>query len=180
MVKKFLLCALILSSLLAACSPTSKPAPTATPADGGAYPYPNTAQVVSPYPGGVEPSVPTDIPAPTPTYDAQMGIVRGRLLEAKAPVKDLIVFLAEIAKDAKGTELAASFSATDSPRMNTTENGEFVFMNVKPGRYSIVLYTGMDAWLLNYPDKKEPILFTVEAGKTVDIGDLNYDDIPLE
>lgn len=180
MVKKLLICLWIASSLLAACSPAPKPPqPAAATPAGGAYPYP-AAQIVNPYPAGMEPVAPTDIPLPTPTYDAQMGMVRGRLLEANAPVKELIVFLAEIAKDAKGAELAASFSATDSPRMNTNENGEFVFMNVKPGRYSIVLYTGMDAWLLNYPDKKEPILFTVEAGKTVDIGDLNYDDIPLE
>lgn len=141
------------------------------------YPYPFAAPVQSPYP---YPDIeqPVFIPSPTPTKDPTLGIVKGRLLEGKNPVINYSIFLAEVRKDAKGTELAAKFSPVDSPRVETQPDGAFLFVNVVPGRFALIFYTGLNAFLINIPDKTDPIIFTVDAGETVDLGDLVYDDLP--
>jgi hypothetical protein len=168
----------------AAYPPAGVPAPAypagATP--GGAYPSAATLppQDTNPYPG--QPTVlPTVIPTVTPTYDpTNFGIIHGRLLEAGKPVGNTLIFLADIKKDANGAELVAAFSPLDSVRVITTDNGDFTFMNVPAGRYAVILYTGVSAFLITYPGKTDPILFTVEAGKTAELGELNYDDLPLD
>lgn len=176
----FSLVLLLCMALTAGCS-TAAPAATAEsqpPASGSPYPA-IVEPTFDPYPGGA-PAVDTPVPVPTPTTDSTLGAVRGRLLEANKPAAGVSFFLAEIKKDAKGAELVAAFSANDSPRVETNANGEFVFVNVPGGRYALILYTGMNAFLLNVPDKEDPILFTVENGETTDLGDLAYDDLPLD
>ena len=176
----FSLVILLCLALTAGCTAVT-PAGTAEaqpPASGSPYPA-IVEPTFDPYPGGT-PVMDTPVPLPTPTTDASLGAVHGRLLEANKPAAGVSFFLAEIKKDAKGAELVAAFSANESPRMLTNENGEFTFVNVPEGRYALILYTGMTAYLLNVPDKEDPILFTVVNGKTTDLGDLSYDDLPLD
>ena len=144
------------------------------------YPYPYAMEVPPVYPSpGMEEATPTYIPLPTPTADPSLGRVQGALFEAKSPVQ-VSLYLAEIKADEEGTEVSARFSPPDSPRVETNPDGSFTFVNITPGRYALILYTGFAAYLVNIPDKEDPILFTVEAGKTVDLGELNYDDLPLD
>ncbi len=144
------------------------------------YPYPFAApiQPLYPYPGMEQPT-PVTIPSATPTADPVLGVVKGRLLEAQAPVYDISLFLAEVKKGEDGKDLIARLSFTNSQRVETNPDGYFEFVNVTPGRYALILYTGSNAFLINVPDKADPILFDVEVGKTTDLGDLNYDDLPL-
>jgi hypothetical protein len=183
---KLLYLVIVLSLLLpAACTPA--PATPAYPVAGnannltypGGYPAPMGPVDTNPYPGQPT-TMPEYIPTITPTYDPQFGIIHGRLLEADRPVVRTMIFLANIQKDDKGEDLVAAFSALDSVRVLTDENGEFTFMNVLPGRYAIILHTGMSAFLINHPGKEDPILFIVEAGQTTELGELNYDDLPLD
>jgi hypothetical protein len=51
-----------------------------------------------------------------------------------------------------------------------------VLADVIPDRYGLILDTVISSVLLNEPDDNEPFLITAEAGKTLDLGDLDFDD----
>lgn len=158
--------------------PTNYPAPGVNTAYPYPYPFAEPIQPLYPYPGMEQPA-PVAAPSATPTADPALGVVKGRLLEGQVPVFDMSLFLAEIKKGEDGKDLVARLSFTNSQRVATDSDGNFMFVNVKPGRYAIILYTGENAFLLNVPDKMDPILINVEADKTVGLGDLSYDDLPL-
>lgn len=157
-------------------------APDPYPASEQTYPYPYPYVLEAPplYPDpGMIPPTPTYIPPPTPTPDPTLGRIDGSLFEGTSPVQ-ISLYLAEIQADENGKEIAARYDPQNSPREETSPDGSFSFVNVKPGRYALILYTGMNSFLLNVPDKNEAIIFTVEAGKTFDLGKIVYDDLPLE
>ena len=144
------------------------------------YPYPHLLEMPPLYPDPEAiPATPTFIPAPTATSDPTLGRVNGALFEGVSPVQ-ISLYLAEVRADEDGTEVAARYNPLDSPRIETSADGSFSFVNVMPGRYALILYTGLSSYLLNIPDKQEAIVFTVEAGKTVNLGKIVYDDLPLE
>lgn len=191
---------LLVSILLTACSGVKTAAyPETTQTSSNEIPYPNSAYLSatqdgqSPYPESASPGAlptaypypaavliePTTTPVPTSTADPSMGVVQGVILNANQPLDQAIIYLSQIKTDAKGTELAAALDPAESPRTATDEQGKFIFVNVPPGRYALIFYVVTDAFLLNYPDNGEPILLTVESGKTTDLGKLSYDDLPI-
>ncbi len=188
-IRRTLVCILVFSLLaVTACSRPPEvpsvvtPSPAAEQNSNAAYPYPDAEALVptyNPYPDpAMQPATP--VAPPTPTADPALGMVTGRLLQGNQVAKDVSLYLAEIKADAKGNELVASFSAGTSPRTETGSDGSFVFVNIKPGRYAMILYTGLNGFLMNKPETtKQPITFTVEGGKTVELGDLAYDSLPL-
>lgn len=144
-----------------------------------AYPAPVEPQVTSPdYPG---PEAAARPPAePTPTQDATLGRVKGRLLENSRPAPNVILYLAEVVKDPSGTEMVVSYDRSTSPNTTTDEQGNFVFVNINPGRYGLILDIVVDAYFLHYPGgENKQILFSVEVDQETDLGKLDYDDLPL-
>jgi hypothetical protein len=141
------------------------------------YPAPETYSTPEGYPA---PEIPSGTPTPTVTPDATMGAVSGILLRNnKPPASEIILYLAEIIKDAKGNDRLASFSPVDSPSTTTDAQGNFRFANIKPGKYQLVLYTVINAYFLYYPGEKKEIIVTIEPAKTVELGSLNYDTLPI-
>jgi hypothetical protein len=169
-------------------TPTTSPpaaattAPVAYPTPPTGVPYPTAQQaVVPPYPNYPAQQQPYTAPAtlqPSPTFDATMGNVTGKILLNGQPVVASL-FLAKIGADAKGTELVASFSAGESPRVEIDPQGNFVFVNIPAGRYALVIYTGVSGFLATLPGKEEAVTMTVDAGKTTDLGTMDYKELPL-
>ena len=135
--------------------------------DTPAYPGPQT-----------EPTVAVT-PQPTYTTDPQMGIVKGKLLVNNNGVNNVTLYLAAVRKDKTGKDVVAGLSLANSPNIVTDQDGVFSFINVKAGRYALILDIVTTQYMINYPDKSNPILIDVESGKVVDIGELNYDSLPL-
>ncbi len=190
-----LIAILLIGASACASGSSSTPAPTQPPAiqplhasaypEPGAsspYPYPNAGETSNstPYPGGsVIEGVATPGPIPAPGKDT--GVITGRLLGDGKPAFDAILYLAEVKKDEKGQELMAALSILSSPRAYTDREGRFVFSNVPPGKYGLVLDTVMTEYLLHMPDKAgTELLFVAEAGQTTDLGDLDYKDLPVQ
>jgi len=161
----------------------SYPGPAAPAADSG-YPGPAAIPKYDPYPGSeTSQGLPTPStyatsgPMPEPGPDS--GVVTGKLLANGKPALNASLYLAEVSTDAQGKERVASYSQSDSPRAFVDPEGKFVFANIPPGRYGIVLDTVLAAYLLHDPNQDTPLLITVVAGKTTDLGDLNYDSLPM-
>jgi hypothetical protein len=185
---------LFLVLLLAACSqpssistqgliPTSEqnmgyPAPQGNITESPSYPAPEFSITENPsYPAPETPMITN--PSPTFSVDPQLGLVRGRLLRNNVPVSDVVLDLAEVMKDNTGKDIIAGLDRTKSPNTATDSQGTFVFINVQKGRYALILDIITNQFLLNYPGSEDAIIMQVEAGNEVNLGDLNFDDLPV-
>jgi len=168
---------------LGACS-TVQPSPlpvvsTATVApetSPSTYPPPPTMEVGPAYPN-TSPQVVEVLPTLTP--DASMGSAHGILLLNGEPVKEVILFLSDLVKDDAGVDRIVSVDLNTKNRALTGPDGTFNFINIPPERYALVLSVVNETFLLMKPGTQDPLLVTIEAGKAVDLGELNYDALPL-
>jgi hypothetical protein len=170
----------VLCVILTSCNPVSQN-PNSTPliatkSINQAYPLATSLHIDSSYPMPTNSSPLTAIPAVT--RDANLGIVKGILLLQNKPVVDTNLFLASIIKNSKGTEVAASLDKNTAPGALTDSEGKFSFVNVKPGRYSLMMEAVPNDYLLFKPGVQESIFVTIEKNNTIDLGTLNYDDLP--
>jgi hypothetical protein len=190
---------IMLVILLGACNSTVTPVPisqTESPAntlDTAAYPYPYpSVDLTADTSGYPAPSLNNSNPYPIPTADYSvllvevtpnptMGQVSGEILLKGKPLPFQTFFLADVLKDNKtGMELATSLDRSTAPKTISNENGVFSFMNVPPGRYGLIFISATDTYLLLYPGKQEAILVTVEAGGKIDLGVLDFEDLPVD
>jgi hypothetical protein len=180
MVRNILLFTFILA-LLSACSsnPTNQVAtPTGVTSTTGvsstqAYPGPASAAPTSAYPGPVGNSNLQPTPLPTPTTDAQAGIVKGIILVAGQP-PDSILYLAPVIKDNNGREVAAGVNTAKAPVAVPDANGNFTFHNVPPGHYAVIYNDSASMIALANPKTNAALTVTIAAGQTVDLGKLEY------
>lgn len=188
---------IITSCSSAAISETDSPIPTDENAvvnpDSG-YPSPPTVQLGEPgYPP--PPVIPTKpgypepnadqvaeidaTPGPIPQPSSTTGVIVGTIKVNNEPVPNLTVYLAEVLTDDVGIERVASYDRINSPRAFTNETGQFVFSNIEPGKYGLVLDTVISAYLLHKPQEETALIIAVEAGQQTDVEMLNYDSLPL-
>ena len=178
--------ALLLVSACYAAQPTASPqAPdnstsVVEPTKDSGYPGPGLP-LYDPYPGvdngETAPKLfATSGPAPAPSADA--GVVIGKLLGNGQPATNTMLFLAEVQKDDAGTERVAAYDRATSPSAYVDAEGNFYFANIAPGRYGIVLDIVSASYLLNEPSSGAELLLTVTAGETIDLGILDYTDLP--
>ncbi len=174
---------LVIILVLTACStPTSVATQTQAPSSGQTtqYPVPVVANVATTtYPNPQSNVTPVIHVGPTPTADPTMGTVTGKLLLNNKGVGDVLLYLAEVLKDKTGKDIVAGLDRTNSPNIRTNSEGTFTFVNVKVGRYALILDVVTNQYMINYPDKETPILVDVQAGQVVDLGTMDYDTLPL-
>jgi hypothetical protein len=181
LVQAFIIVILLMPLLLSACSsaeslPTIMPLPTSQQNAG--YPAPQTNDTGNPsYP--CPPSPNRNNPGPTEAIDPKMGIIKGILLRNNVPVPEISLYLADVMKDNNGNDIVAGLDLTNAETTTTGLDGSFTFTNIKPDRYALILDIVTQQFLLSYPDKKDAIIMQVEAGKEINLGELNYDELPL-
>lgn len=173
---KFFLIPILL--VLTACNSTNTT--IATPSMGG-YPvsktmvgYPAPSQNV-----GYPLVTPDKNSVITPTQDKQKAIVKGVLLYNGKPVKRWNLYLGGVIMDSNGKEIIASMDQQKDANCLTQDNGAFTFFNVPPGRYAIILDNGTSAALLLKPKGTEAILLSLKAGDIIDLGKLDYSNLPI-
>jgi hypothetical protein len=139
--------------------------------------YPAIETETNPYPlSAEEASGSTPGPAPTPAPDT--GVVTGTILHNGKQIKRATIYLAEVLRDEQQLQSVAAFDPVNSPRAYLDPEGKFVFANIEPGEYNLVLDFVVSNLLLGHPDGSGPIFLMVEAGETVDLGTLDYPDLP--
>lgn len=191
-----LLAAAAAAALLAACSqpaPQSSPEtattapageqPAATAGAGGAYPGPSGAY---PAPSGAYPG-PQTVPTPAVSMDPivvpqpasnEVGVVSGtlyRLDEAgkRIPYAAGTIYLGTVTESG-GVEAMVALDRNVAPTTVTNGLGQFVFADVPPGRYGLMLQAFEGPLLLNNPQDATDMLIEVTGGQVVEMGDLAY------
>lgn len=194
--------------LLAACSGRARPAPQEEPPPAPAAETTPATPVETPAAAPDQPAAESPLAAPnqsplaqpssplgTPTEVPQVetapgtGAVTGMLLlhteAGEVPVSGEIVALGTVLTNTEGLEVAVRYNpqtrddAPTSPKTITDENGFFVFSDVPPGRYGIVLDIVLSSFILRKPGTTEDLFITVEPDTQLDMGPLVYDDLPL-
>jgi hypothetical protein len=157
----------------------------------GPYPYPgglplrasaqptieyNTAAYVPP--SVDEPPTPTAvIPVVVPTPKADLGIVTGKLLSSDSGNPPYIATLylgSTIPANKDGFPPMVSLSADTDPKGRQDETGTFVFTDIKPGLYALVIWDPYNSVVVQDEKKENYLTFEVKAGEITDLGTILY------
>ncbi len=171
---------LLLLALTACVTTTSTPSPVPDTPSGNDTGYPITdlgypAPSIPPTPGIV-------LIVPTPS-SGEVSVITGMLMvnpELPQPLPGVLLGLATIAHATTGTPFYAQYERTTAPRNQTDSRGRFVFADVPPGRYLLVIDKIREAILLKDPkDVGQDLTFDVEPGQVLDLGELVYINLPI-
>lgn len=138
---------------------------SAPPADIG----PVVSPLTSPLQPAAQSAAPTAVPAPKPGN----GHLRGRLdnIATNKPLAGATLRLGALLMLTPGPDFMVNVSQTDSPLALTADDGSFVFTNVAPGRYVIVLMVALESRFVGEPGQpNKERLVEVSADKTTDLG----------
>jgi hypothetical protein len=179
--------------LLVACgnaqsTPETQPVATNAPivpttsntTDSSAYPAPDAN---SAYPGtetsvnsaGEEflaepPNPDREMPATSPDLGAIGGIlIREQSNQGFLPLDPHELVLAEVITSDTGQPALVGYDEA-SPRGETFPTGVFVFRNVKPGQYSLVINMAVTEFLVKDATTGAELIFTVTANEVTDLG----------
>lgn len=183
----WLLAALFISLFVSGCGSGAPPAPTpviisgATPDPTGAYPVPPTGDpgsATTAYPGAAVPqeeilAVPPNPARDLPPASADTGVIGGALIrelseEGFMPLDPHELILAVIVNNDAGTPMFLRHDE-DALRAETFPTGVFVFHDVPPGRYGLIIGLGITQFPVRTPDGSE-LLVDVTPGAVIDLG----------
>jgi hypothetical protein len=110
--------------------------------------------------------------AANPAKATVLGKVFSKDGDGLKPLPGTVVWLAQVHWNADKTDGAFVLNGAESPGATIEEDGSFAFTNVPPGDYAIIVGDpmGVNAIVLA-PDGKAKVV-TLEAGKTLDVGEL--------
>lgn len=111
------------------------------------------------------PTLPTT--AAFPTSQPGMGTVRGVLVRMVGG--DL--YLAKLLPDDEFPLFELEMNV--SPKAIINETGEFIFINVPPGRYGLVFWTPLNSFLIKDTEAGTTLVITVEADELINIGEID-------
>lgn len=158
---KFIRILFLFTIFLGGCSATSNlPVPNAT--GNISYPVPSN-------------TIPTII---DPTRDPEKSTVQGRLLLNGKPVTHGIIYFSRVIQDNTGKDIVVGLDRTSPLNSDLNKNGQFKVVNIPSGKYGIVFDLVSQGTLLDAPGKEESLLVNIVKGQDIDLGDLNYSNLP--
>lgn len=173
----------------ATAAPTEAPAQSTTVAPSASTATVEDSQVESPLAAPNSPlsAPPSPLappsPMPTPVTSATGGGLTGQIVVAKPTgdiaVADLMIGLAEVIKGEDGVPKASGYEASMAPKATTDDYGRFVFDNLKPGLYTLILDAVVTQYQLDTVDTGETILVEIKPNEIIDIGALRYPSLPI-
>jgi hypothetical protein len=150
------------------------------------YPAPaaSTAPAVAatPYPGPIEATArptATSTPIVVPTAAKDSGVVTGFLFlkgsNMKTPISDQTVKLGEKVFMTPGPAYIYGLSDRFAPIAVTDGKGQFAMNNVPPKKYIIMVWSPSAMYVVLDPKTGKELEITVEAGKVLDLCNLESD-----
>jgi hypothetical protein len=163
---------LTLNMLVIAACQTEAPQAQSTPAAPAA---PATAATGA--------SNPTSAPAASgprqiPTASADTAVVHGivREIDTKKALSEdqgVDIFLAQVLHTADNSMSISSLDKTSAPRSDPDKDGVFVFSNIPPGEYAVVIRGPISEVVARQTsDLSKDLVITVSAGQTLDLGEV--------
>ena len=95
------------------------------------------------------------------------------------PVANVKLALGEILLDDNGEERMVGYDASTAPTTTTDTDGQFIFRDIPPGRYGLILDIVMSSFLLFDESSGEAMLIDILADEVVDLGNLEYTSLPI-
>ena len=90
-----------------------------------------------------------------------------------------MIGLAEVIRGEDGVPKASGYEASMAPKATTDDYGRFVFNDLKPGLYTLILDAVVTQYQLDTVDTGETILVEIKPNEIVDIGELRYPSLPI-
>ena len=117
--------------------------------------------------------------SPVPSSDrvSITGILQ-RNTSSPVSVNDAILYLGSVHLDASGAPILAGLDKQTAPRTQTDQSGRFVFADVPPDTYVLILDRIHETFLLNDPTSGKDFLIKSQAGQILDLGKLVYASLP--
>lgn len=154
------------------------PPTTDYPAPASGYPEPSVVEAPS-YPGAnSEPEGLTEPPNPErniPSPGSNTGAVGGVLIHQMGensfePVVPRALYLGEVLRNSAGEQALIS-QGSDSPQAQLFQTGVFIFSDVAPGTYGLIIDLGFAQFPLTDESGLE-LLIDVEGGQAYDLGQI--------
>lgn len=143
------------------------PGTAVTESGNDGYPAVAVPENTSPSPPNPE----RNIPAPAESAGAVGGVLYREIEDAGfTPVVPLGLYLGDVLTDSQGRQALISHGV-DSPQAEIFQTGVFVFNNVAPGTYGLVIDIGVSQFPISGEDG-QPILIEVVAGQALDLGQI--------
>jgi len=118
---------------------------------------------------------PIVVPQPA---SGDVGITTGTLLridgDKQLPIAGARLYLGTLLKTADGVDAMVQLDRNTSPATTTNGLGQFLFVDLPPGRYGLMLDAIEGALLLNRPDDGTDLIIEVTGGQVNDLGELAY------
>lgn len=99
--------------------------------------------------------------------------------QGSKPVGGIILYLGEIITLSNGLPGVAALDKQTAPNTLSTGIGQFIFENVKPGRYVLIIDQITQTFVLNNPGGGDMII-DVLPNEIIDVGELHYNDLPID
>lgn len=111
---------------------------------------------------------------------SQVGVVTGTIIGIredgkKKGIANAPLYLGDLLKNDQGVEMMGSLDKGTAPKVTADAQGNFIFADVPPGRYSFWLDTPQGALMLNAPNGKDNLIVEVTGGKKAELGDLVFE-----
>jgi hypothetical protein len=107
---------------------------------------------------------------PTPEEDA--GVVIGEVFSvtADSPLAGQAIYLGERVPLSPGPGYLVTIQQQASPHVISDEKGRFVFSDIPPGDYPILVWTPFNSYVVPDAKGKRELSVVVEAGKITNLG----------
>lgn len=120
--------------------------------------------------------LPSGTPTPIPNPEPGKATVTGKMIKPDStttPISETLVRLAEI--HGEGADSIYIFNDTESPGTYTDRNGVFVFTNIDPGPYAVLVMNENGDYLTINETEEKILTLNATVDKVVDLGLIRVD-----
>jgi len=106
------------------------------------------------------------------TPEPGKAVVSGKLLDSssKEPYEASLFLSKNLTAEYPGYPPVISFSYQTNPRAAQDDEGNFIFKNIDPGSYVIVLYKSTGQDFLKEEDNELPKMYNLKANEIIELG----------
>ncbi len=155
------------------------------PSEDNGYPAKETTNTEG-YPGPVNVNNTPDLimemvtpSLPKEGFSTLTGVLMLDIDGDSKPIGGIILYLGEILTFSNGLPGVAAVDKQTAPSAMSSGVGQFVFENVEPGEYVLIIDKITQMFVLNNPGGGNMII-DVRPNKITDVGELHYNEFPID